>query len=160
MNLFMVTNKFLRKNRFPSWNRFLLVPIPFAKGIYSSHECQNRPRNWNCDSFGIGIGTALFYSASIHSVSRSSLWYARPALEAGLTRRWRARSSTTSATRRPSSRSSAPSDTCARRSGSSPASSPPSTRGENPLRCAYCKMLRHRCDLLALTEIHRKSFPT
>ena len=60
MNLFMVTNKFLRKNRFPSWNRFLLVPIPFAKGIYSSHECQNRPRNWNCDSFGIGIGTALF----------------------------------------------------------------------------------------------------
>ena len=71
MNLFMVTNKFLRKNRFPSWNRFLLVPIPFAKGIYSSPKCQNRPRNWNCDSFGIGIGTAL--NASLTPALTSAL---------------------------------------------------------------------------------------
>ena len=55
----MVCNKFLGKNRFPGWNRFLLMPIPFAKGIYSFQKCQNRPRNWNCDSLGIGIGTAL-----------------------------------------------------------------------------------------------------
>ena len=75
MNLFMVTNKFLRKNRFPSWNRFLLVPIPFAKGIYSSPKCQNRPRNWNCDSFGIGIDTALvqvyFKSLNVQRVQES-----------------------------------------------------------------------------------------
>ena len=59
MNLFMVCNHFLGKNRFPGWNRFLLMPIPFAKGIYSFYKCQNGPRNWNCDSLGIGIGTAL-----------------------------------------------------------------------------------------------------
>ena len=50
---------FLIRNRFLWWNRFLLISIPFGKGIYSITRYQNRPRNWNCDSFGIGIGTAL-----------------------------------------------------------------------------------------------------
>ena len=64
MNQFQKRNQFHIMNRFLQRNRFLLKTIPFAKGIDSFKKCQKWPKNRNRDSFGIGIDTALDWSAA------------------------------------------------------------------------------------------------
>ena len=67
MNQFQKRNQFHIMNRFLQRNRFLLKTIPFAKGIDSFKKCQKWPKNRNCDSFGIGIDTALFHAEPVIS---------------------------------------------------------------------------------------------